>query len=108
MQYIDVLCMYMFLQAALMAEELKKEQDSSGMLERMKKNMESTVKGTETTLTLVKTLHLLMFLQMIDLCLTDLQVKLEETEQMALKGGKKQLHKLETRVSGNHTTTVSF
>ncbi|CAB1440941.1 unnamed protein product [Pleuronectes platessa] len=58
--------------AALMAEELKKEQDSSGMMERMKKNMESTVK--------------------------DLQVKLDETEQMALKGGKKQLHKLETRV----------
>uniref|UniRef100_A0A8C4ICR2 Myosin-7B n=1 Tax=Dicentrarchus labrax TaxID=13489 RepID=A0A8C4ICR2_DICLA len=58
--------------AALMAEELKKEQDSSNMLERMKKNMVSTVK--------------------------ELQVKLDETEQMALKGGKKQLHKLETRV----------
>ncbi|XP_068588260.1 myosin-7-like [Cebidichthys violaceus] len=58
--------------AALMAEELKKEQDSSSMMERMKKNMVSTVK--------------------------ELQVKLDETEQMALKGGKKQLHKLETRV----------
>ncbi|XP_054869106.1 myosin-7B-like isoform X1 [Amphiprion ocellaris] len=58
--------------AAVMAEELKKEQDSSNMLERMKKNMECTVK--------------------------ELQVKLDETEQMALKGGKKQLHKLETRV----------
>ncbi|XP_030588782.1 myosin-7B-like [Archocentrus centrarchus] len=58
--------------AAVMAEELKKEQDSSTILERMKKNMESTVK--------------------------ELQVKLDETEQMALKGGKKQLHKLETRV----------
>ncbi|XP_035770463.1 myosin-6-like [Neolamprologus brichardi] len=58
--------------AAMMAEELKKEQDSSTMLERMKKNMESTVK--------------------------ELQVKLDETEQMALKGGKKQLHKLETTV----------
>ncbi|KAF7653142.1 hypothetical protein LDENG_00086620 [Lucifuga dentata] len=58
--------------AALMAEELKKEQDSSNMLERMKKNMEATVK--------------------------ELQVKLDEAEQMALKGGKKQLHKLETRV----------
>lgn len=31
--------------------------------------------------------------------MTELQVKLDETEQMALKGGKKQLHKLETRVS---------
>lgn len=30
-----------------MAEELKKEQDSSSMLERMKKNMMSTVKGTD-------------------------------------------------------------
>ncbi|XP_031698001.1 myosin-7-like, partial [Anarrhichthys ocellatus] len=58
--------------AALMAEELKKEQDSSSMMERMKKNMVSTVK--------------------------ELQVKLDETEQMTLKGGKKQLHKLETRV----------
>ncbi|XP_047224979.1 myosin-7B-like [Girardinichthys multiradiatus] len=58
--------------AALMAEELKKEQDSSSVLERMKKNMESTVK--------------------------ELQVKLDEAEQTAQKGGKKQLHKLDTRV----------
>ncbi|KAM6924340.1 myosin-7-like [Xenentodon cancila] len=58
--------------AALMAEELKKEQDSCSILERMKRNMESTVK--------------------------ELQIKLDETEQMALKGGKKHLHKLETRV----------
>ncbi|XP_063319777.1 myosin-7B-like [Pelmatolapia mariae] len=63
--------------AAMMAEELKKEQDSSTMLERMKKNMESTVK--------------------------ELQVKLDETEQMALKGGKKQLHKLETTVRALQT-----
>lgn len=58
--------------AALMAEELKKEQDSSTMLERIKKNMETTVK--------------------------DLQVRLDESEQMAIKGGKKQLHKMEGRV----------
>uniref|UniRef100_A0A8C4ZH76 Uncharacterized protein n=1 Tax=Gadus morhua TaxID=8049 RepID=A0A8C4ZH76_GADMO len=58
--------------AALMAEELKKEQDSTTALERMKKNMETTVR--------------------------DLQVRLDESEQMALKGGKKQLHKLESRV----------
>ncbi|XP_037833103.1 myosin-7B isoform X2 [Kryptolebias marmoratus] len=58
--------------AALMAEELKKEQDSSTTLERMKKNMESTVK--------------------------ELQVKLDESEQTALKGGKKQISKLETKV----------
>lgn len=36
-----------FEQAALMAEELKKEQDSCGLLERAKKNMVSTVKGWE-------------------------------------------------------------
>ncbi|KAM4021033.1 myosin-4-like [Anomaloglossus baeobatrachus] len=58
--------------AALMAEELKKEQDTSAHLERMKKNLEQTVK--------------------------DLQHRLDEAEQLALKGGKKQLQKLESRV----------
>ncbi|XP_076839890.1 myosin-7 isoform X2 [Brachyhypopomus gauderio] len=58
--------------AAMMAEELKKEQDTSSHLERMKKNMEQTIK--------------------------DLQMRLDEAEQIALKGGKKQIQKLETRV----------
>ncbi|EPY83616.1 myosin-2 [Camelus ferus] len=58
--------------AAMMAEELKKEQDTSAHLERMKKNMEQTVK--------------------------DLQNRLDEAEQLALKGGKKQIQKLEARV----------
>uniref|UniRef100_A0A8C0T442 Myosin heavy chain 3 n=1 Tax=Canis lupus familiaris TaxID=9615 RepID=A0A8C0T442_CANLF len=58
--------------AAMMAEELKKEQDTSAHLERMKKNMEQTVK--------------------------DLQHRLDEAEQLALKGGKKQIQKLETRI----------
>uniref|UniRef100_A0A669PW79 Myosin-7 n=1 Tax=Phasianus colchicus TaxID=9054 RepID=A0A669PW79_PHACC len=58
--------------AAMMVEELKKEQDTSAHLERMKKNMEQTVK--------------------------DLQLRLDEAEQLALKGGKKQLQKLEVRV----------
>ncbi|XP_069050592.1 myosin heavy chain, fast skeletal muscle-like [Lepisosteus oculatus] len=58
--------------AAMMAEELKKEQDTSSHLERMKKNMEVTVK--------------------------DLQHRLDEAEQLAMKGGKKQLQKLEARV----------
>ncbi|KAJ4926594.1 hypothetical protein JOQ06_014344 [Pogonophryne albipinna] len=58
--------------AAMMAEELKKEQDTSSHLERMKKNLEVTVK--------------------------DLQVRLDEAENLAMKGGKKQLQKLETRV----------
>ena len=59
-------------QAAMMAEELKKEQDTSAHLERMKKNLDQTVK--------------------------DLQHRLDEAEQLALKGGKKQIQKLEARV----------
>ncbi|XP_028302725.1 myosin heavy chain, fast skeletal muscle-like [Gouania willdenowi] len=58
--------------AAMMAEELKKEQDTSSHLERMKKNLDVTVK--------------------------DLQHRLDEAENLALKGGKKQLQKLEARV----------
>ncbi|XP_061569990.1 myosin-6-like [Cololabis saira] len=58
--------------AAMMAEELKKEQDTSSHLERMKKNMEQTIK--------------------------DLQHRLDEAEQIAMKGGKKQIQKLESRV----------
>jgi chromosome segregation ATPase len=56
----------------MMAEELKKEQDQSAHLERMKKNMEATVK--------------------------DLQMRLDESEQVAMKGGKKQIQKLDQRV----------
>ncbi|KAJ8367014.1 hypothetical protein AAFF_G00333880 [Aldrovandia affinis] len=58
--------------ASMMAEELKKEQDTSSHLERMKKNLEVTVK--------------------------DLQHRLDEAENLAMKGGKKQLQKLESRV----------
>ncbi|KAM9044797.1 LOW QUALITY PROTEIN: myosin-2-like [Megaptera novaeangliae] len=58
--------------AAMMAEELKKEQDTSAHLERMKKNLEQMVK--------------------------DLQRRLDEAEQLALKGGKKHIQKLEARV----------
>uniref|UniRef100_A0A3Q3L319 Uncharacterized protein n=1 Tax=Labrus bergylta TaxID=56723 RepID=A0A3Q3L319_9LABR len=58
--------------AAMMAEELKKEQDTCAHLERMKKNLEVTVK--------------------------DLQQRLDEAENIAMKGGKKQLQKLEARV----------
>lgn len=57
----------------MMAEELKKEQDTSSHLERMKKNLEGSVK--------------------------DLQHRLDEAESLVLKGGKKQLQKLEARVS---------
>merc|ERR1712203_1058899 len=58
--------------AAMMSEELKKEQDQSSHLERMKKNMENSVK--------------------------DLQSRLDEAEQVALKGGKKQVQKVEARL----------
>merc|ERR1712050_285269 len=58
--------------AAMMAEELKKEQDTSAHLERMKKNLEVAVR--------------------------DLQHRLDEAENLAMKGGKKQLQKLEGRV----------
>ncbi|XP_039680167.1 myosin heavy chain, fast skeletal muscle-like [Perca fluviatilis] len=58
--------------AAVMAEELRKEQDASTYQERMKKNLEVTVK--------------------------DLQQRLDEAENVAMKGGKKQLQKLEARV----------
>ncbi|KAF7649635.1 hypothetical protein LDENG_00138450 [Lucifuga dentata] len=57
--------------AAMMAEELKKEQDTSAHLERMKKNLEVAVK--------------------------DLQHRLDEAENLAMKGGKKQVQKLESR-----------
>ncbi|KAI6075841.1 Myosin-13-like protein [Aix galericulata] len=60
------------IDAAMMAEELKKEQDTSAHLERMKKNLEQMVK--------------------------DLQHHLDEAEQLALKGGKKQLQKLEAKI----------
>ncbi|XP_059768157.1 LOW QUALITY PROTEIN: myosin-8-like [Balaenoptera ricei] len=61
------------MDAAMMAEELtEKEQDTSAHLERMKKNLEQTVK--------------------------DLKHRLDEAEQLALKGGKKHIQKLEARV----------
>lgn len=56
----------------MMSEELKKEQDTSAHLERMRKSLEATIK--------------------------DLQNRLDEAENLALKGGKKQLQKLESRV----------
>ncbi|NXN22802.1 MYH1B protein, partial [Nycticryphes semicollaris] len=57
---------------AMMAEKLKKEQDTRAHLERMKKNLDQTVKN--------------------------LQHRLDEAEQLALKGGKKELLKMEARI----------
>lgn len=59
-------------QAARMAEELRQEQDHCMHLEKIKKNYEVTIK--------------------------DLQAKMEEAEQLALKGGKRTIMKLEARV----------
>ncbi|XP_059935362.1 myosin-16 [Mesoplodon densirostris] len=58
--------------AARMAEELRQEQDHCMHLEKIKKNYEVTIK--------------------------DLQAKMEEAEQLALKGGKRTIMKLEARI----------
>ncbi|KAF6357277.1 sarcomeric myosin [Rhinolophus ferrumequinum] len=58
--------------AARMAEELRQEQDHCMHLEKIKKNYEITIK--------------------------DLQAKMEEAEQLALKGGKRTIMKLESRI----------
>ncbi|NXO42882.1 MYSS protein, partial [Locustella ochotensis] len=56
----------------MMAEELKKEQNTSAHLNRSKRNLEQTVK--------------------------DMQLHLDEAEQLALKGGKKELQKLDAKI----------
>lgn len=58
--------------AARFADELRQEQEHGGHIERMRKALEQQVK--------------------------DLQVRLDEAEQAALKGGKKIIQKLEQRV----------
>uniref|UniRef100_A0A8C3SXI7 Myosin-16 n=1 Tax=Chelydra serpentina TaxID=8475 RepID=A0A8C3SXI7_CHESE len=63
--------------ASRMAEELRQEQDHCMHLEKIKKNYEITIK--------------------------DLQVKMEEAEQLALKGGKRTIMKLETRIKEMET-----
>lgn len=56
-----------------MAEELRQEQDHCIHLEKIKKNNELMIK--------------------------DLQLKLEEAEELALKAGKRSIQKLEARVN---------
>lgn len=58
--------------AARMAEELKKEQNTNAHLKRTKKSLDQTVK--------------------------DLQQRLEEAEELARKGGKKKIQKLDIKV----------
>ena len=74
--------------AARLADELRAEQDTAMALERDKKLLESQV--------------LISFAHYIPLYMSD-QVKdassrLDETEQSALKGGKKAMAKMETRI----------
>ncbi|XP_057552632.1 myosin-15 [Hippopotamus amphibius kiboko] len=59
-------------EVANMAEELKKEQDTNAHLERMRRNMEQTIK--------------------------DLQERLDDAEKTAVMGSRKQIQKLESRV----------
>lgn len=62
-----------------MSEELKKEQDTNAHLEKMRRNLEQTMK--------------------------DLQKRLSEAEEMNLMGSRKKIQKLESRVGvglGNH------
>ncbi|XP_052595887.1 myosin-15 [Peromyscus californicus insignis] len=59
-------------EAANTLEELKKEQDTSAHLEKMRKNMDQTIK--------------------------DLQKRLDEAEQTAVLGSKQQIQKLKSRV----------
>lgn len=62
-----------------MSKELKKDQDANAHLEKMRSNMEQTIK--------------------------DLQKRLDEAEQMALMESRKQIQKLESRIGvglGNH------
>ena len=60
------------IDAARLAEELRAEQDLAAQLERDKKVVEAQVK--------------------------DLQARVDEAEMNALKGGKKAMHKMETRI----------
>merc|ERR1711879_560793 len=60
------------IDAARLAEELRAEQESAMMLDRDKKLLEAQVK--------------------------DAQARLDEAEQTALKGGKKAIAKMETRI----------
>ena len=59
--------------AARLAEELRQEQEHAGSIEKLRRGLESQVK--------------------------DLQVRLDEAEAAALKGGKRMIQKLEQRVS---------
>ncbi|KAF3696369.1 Myosin-7 Myosin heavy chain 7 Myosin heavy chain slow isoform [Channa argus] len=75
------------------------EEEHGGYSERYKNNANT---GTMTLHERVHTPKLFVLFEgdvnSVNVSLTDLQVKLDETEQMALKGGKKLLYKLETRV----------
>jgi phage shock protein A len=66
--------------AARLADELRAEQEHSQQIEKFRKGLEGQIK--------------------------ELQVRLEEAEAQALKGGKKMIAKLEQRVSISHQKVV--
>ncbi|KAL1237357.1 Myosin-4 [Trichinella pseudospiralis] len=69
---VDEQCKKAMTDAARLAEELRQEQEHSMHVERMRKGLEQQVK--------------------------EMQVRLDEAEQAALKGGKKIIQKLEQRI----------
>lgn len=69
-------------QLARVGEELRLEQEHSLHLERVKKGLEAQIK--------------------------ELSGRLDEAEQMALKGGKKIIQKLEGKVQRNRETVTVF
>ena len=75
--------------AARLADELRAEQDTAMALERDKKLLESQV--------LISFAHYIPLYYMSDQ-VKDASSRLDETEQNALKGGKKAMAKMETRI----------
>lgn len=74
--------MISLFQLARVGEELRLEQEHSLHLERVKKGLEAQIK--------------------------ELSGRLDEAEQMALKGGKKIIQKLEGKVQSNRDTVSVF
>lgn len=70
------------VQAARVAEELRVEQEHSMHMERVKKGLEAQLK--------------------------DMTVRLDEAEQLAMKGGKKFIQKLEGRVNHRNSGMDTF
>lgn len=80
-RFIQMYTLYiMFLQLARVGEELRLEQEHTLHLERVKKGLEGHIK--------------------------DMSGRLDEAEQMALKGGKKIIQKLEGKVRTSNICSI--